>query len=123
MSFRQSDTAPLAETFSAQRDFGDACARGRRPMPLRYCSLLRQDDGPNHASLRTAAMTMTGDRFGVSPTGRRAEIPAVFGFRFADGLICYERFLYDLSELCSQSGVSRMRFGANYSALPTPGSP
>jgi predicted ester cyclase len=65
----------------------------------------------------TARMTMTGDRFGVRPNGRRAELPVFIRFRFADGLIAGERFAFDLSELCAQSGVStdavrRTLFGA-----------
>ncbi len=53
-----------------------------------------------------AQMTMTGDRFGVTPNGRRARLPVFIQFGFADGLIAYERFFFDLSELCAQSGVS-----------------
>jgi predicted ester cyclase len=54
----------------------------------------------------TARMTMTGDRFGVTPNGRRAEIPVFIHFRFEDELIGSERFFFDLSTLCAQSGVS-----------------
>ena len=51
-------------------------------------------------------MTMTGDRFGVVPNGRRAELPVFIQFAFKDDLIVHERFFFDLSELCVQSGVS-----------------
>ncbi|HEX5114637.1 MAG TPA: ester cyclase [Pseudonocardiaceae bacterium] len=66
----------------------------------------------------TARMTMTGDRFGVTPNGRRAELPVFLRFTFADDLIAGERFCFDLSELCAQSGVStdavrRKLFGGN----------
>ncbi|MGW4327858.1 ester cyclase [Nocardia sp. NPDC004573] len=54
----------------------------------------------------TVRMTMTGDRFGVEPNGRRAELPVFLRFAFADGLIAGEYFHFDLSELCAQSGVS-----------------
>ncbi|GAA2786131.1 hypothetical protein GCM10010452_12780 [Crossiella cryophila] len=54
----------------------------------------------------TVRMTMTGDRFGVTPNGRRAELPAFLQFTFADDLIAGERFFIDLSALCAQSGVS-----------------
>jgi predicted ester cyclase len=54
----------------------------------------------------TARMTMTGGRFGVTPNGRRASLPVVIQFAFKDGLIAGERFIFDLSELCAQSGVS-----------------
>jgi len=53
-----------------------------------------------------ARMTMTGDRFGVEPNGRRAELPVIIQFTFKDDLIASERFVFDLSALCAQSGVS-----------------
>ncbi len=53
-----------------------------------------------------ARMTMTGDRFGVVPNGRSAELPVFIQFAFKDGLIAGERFFFDLSALCAQSGVS-----------------
>ena len=54
----------------------------------------------------TVRMTMTGDRFGAVPNGRRAELPVFIAFTFADDLIASERFFFDLSSLCAQSGVS-----------------
>ncbi len=54
----------------------------------------------------TARLTMTGDRFGALPNGRRAEIPVFIRFAFKDDLISYERFFFDLATLCAQSGVS-----------------
>jgi predicted ester cyclase len=54
----------------------------------------------------TARMTMTGSRFGVTPNGKRSTLPVVIQFVFKDGLIAGERFIFDLSELCAQSGVS-----------------
>jgi predicted ester cyclase len=51
-------------------------------------------------------MTMTGDRFGVTPNGRRAELPVFIQFGFKDDLIASERFFFDLATLCAQSGVS-----------------
>jgi predicted ester cyclase len=54
----------------------------------------------------TVRMTMTGDRFGVVPNGKRAELPVFIQFAFKDDLIAGERFFFDLSELCWQSGVS-----------------
>jgi predicted ester cyclase len=64
-----------------------------------------------------ARMTMTGNRFGVVPSGRRAELPVFIQFSFQDDLISRERFFFDLSALCAQSGVStdavrRHLFGA-----------
>lgn len=66
----------------------------------------------------TARLTMTGDRFGVRPNGSRAELPVFLQFTFADDLIAGERFFFDLSALCAQSGVStdavrRKLFGDN----------
>lgn len=49
---------------------------------------------------------MTGDRFGIVPNGRRAELPVFIAFGFRDDKIAHERFVFDLSELCAQSGVS-----------------
>jgi predicted ester cyclase len=54
----------------------------------------------------TARMTMTGDRFGVAPNGQRAELPVFIQFTFKNDLIAGERFFFDLSQLCAQSGVS-----------------
>ena len=54
----------------------------------------------------TVRMTMTGDRFGVVPNGKRAELPVFIQFVFKDDLIAGERFFFDLSALCAQSGVS-----------------
>jgi predicted ester cyclase len=64
------------------------------------------DDGETLVCWGTARMTMTGDRFGVVPNGRRAELPVFIQFTFKDDLIASERFFLDLSELCAQSGVS-----------------
>lgn len=54
----------------------------------------------------TTRMTMIGDQFGVTPNGRRTELPVFTQFSFADDLIAGERFFFDLSALCAQSGVS-----------------
>jgi predicted ester cyclase len=70
----------------------------------------------------TVRMTMTGDRFGVTPNGRRAELPVFIQFAFKDDLIAGERFVFDLSELCAQSGVStdavRQRIFGHAAAAP-----
>ena len=54
----------------------------------------------------SAHMTMTGDRFGVVPNGRRAQLPVFIQFEFKNDLIARELFFFDLSALCGQSGVS-----------------
>ena len=54
----------------------------------------------------TVRMTMTGTRFGVVPNGKRAELSVFIQFSFAQGKISSERFFFDLSSLCAQSGVS-----------------
>ena len=63
-------------------------------------------DGDTLICWGTVQMTMTGDRFGVVPNGSRANLPVFIQFSFQDGLIVSERFFFDLSELCAQSGVS-----------------
>lgn len=54
----------------------------------------------------TVRMTLTGSRFGVVPNGRRAALPVVIMFTFRNDLIASERFIFDLSSLCAQSGIS-----------------
>jgi predicted ester cyclase len=54
----------------------------------------------------TALMTMTGDRFGVVPNGRCAELPVFIRFSFKNDRIAEEFFFFDLSHFCAQSGVS-----------------
>ena len=63
-------------------------------------------DGESLVCWGLVRMTMTGDGFGVTPNGRRAELPVFIRFTFEDGLIASERFFFDLAELCAQSGVS-----------------
>lgn len=62
------------------------------------------NDGETLVCWGTARMTMTGDRFGAEPNGRRATVPVFIAF--ADDLIASERFVFDPAELCAQSGVS-----------------
>lgn len=64
------------------------------------------DNGETLVCWGTAWMTMTGDRFGVVPNGRRTQVPVFIQFTFDDDLIASERFFFDLSTLCAQSGVS-----------------
>jgi len=54
----------------------------------------------------TVRMTMTGDRFGVVPNGQCAQLPVFIQFGFKNDRIARELFFFDLSALCSQSGVS-----------------
>lgn len=73
-----------------------------------YCVTLHghASNGDTLVCWGTARMTMTGDRFGVKPSGKRAELPVFIQFTFKDDLIASERFFFDLSQLCAQSGVS-----------------
>ncbi len=69
-------------------------------------------------------MTLTGNWLGVVPNGKRAVLPVFILFSFKDDLIASERFFFDLSELCVQSGVStdavRHRlFGRGQQTAPT----
>lgn len=66
-------------------------------------------DGETLVCWGTVRMTMTGQAFGVTPNGQRAELPVFITFTFKDGLIASERFFFDLAALCSQSGVSTDR--------------
>jgi predicted ester cyclase len=63
-------------------------------------------DGDTLICWGTVRMTMTGDGFGVVPNGSCSELPVFIQFSFQDGLIAGERFFFDLSVLCAQSGVS-----------------
>ena len=53
-----------------------------------------------------ARMTMAEGAYGLSPNGRRIEIPAFLRFTFKEGLIASEFFMVDLAAICGQSGVS-----------------
>lgn len=64
------------------------------------------DNGETLVCWGTARMTLTGNGFGVTPNGMRSEMPVFIAFTFADDLIASERFFFDLSILCAQSGVS-----------------
>jgi predicted ester cyclase len=64
------------------------------------------NDGKTLVCWGTGRMTMTGDRFGVSPNGKRADLPVFIKFTFRNDLIASEYFFFDLSTLCAQSGVS-----------------
>jgi len=64
------------------------------------------NDGETLICWGQVRMTMTGDRFGVTPNGKRAELPVFIRFTFRNDLIGSEYFFFDLSALCAQSGVS-----------------
>ena len=63
------------------------------------------DNGDTLICWGTVQMTMTGNRF-ATPNGRRTELPVFIQFAFKDDLIARERFFFDLSALCAQSGIS-----------------
>jgi predicted ester cyclase len=74
-------------------------------------------DGRHLLCWGTVRMTMRPGAYGLSPNGRRVEIPAFIRFTFRDDLIASEYFMVDLAEICRQSGVStdavqRAVFGA-----------
>ena len=69
----------------------------------------------------TVRMTMTGDRLGAIPNGHRTTLPVYIQFTFRDDLIASERFVFDLSTLCAQSGIStdgarKILFGEPYAS-------
>jgi predicted ester cyclase len=51
-------------------------------------------------------MTFAGRFFGLAPTGRTAELPAVSIFTYPGGALTSEIFHFDLATLCAQIGVS-----------------
>ena len=54
----------------------------------------------------TVRMTMAQGAYGLSPNGKRVEVPAFLRFTFKDRLIASEYFMVDLAAICAQSGVS-----------------
>ena len=66
-------------------------------------------DGDRVALLCRAAGTHGGEFFGLAPTGRRVEIPAVFVYRFEAGLIAHERRILDFTGVLVQVGVLRAK--------------
>jgi uncharacterized protein (TIGR02246 family) len=66
-------------------------------------------DDDRVAALCRVAGTHGGEFFGVAPTGRRLEIPAVFVYRFEHGLIMHERRILDFTGVLVQVGVLRAK--------------
>ena len=66
-------------------------------------------DDDRVAALCRVAGTHGGEFFGVAPTGRRLEIPAVFVYRFERGLIMHERRILDFTGVLIQVGVLRAK--------------
>jgi predicted ester cyclase len=66
-------------------------------------------------------MTMTGDRFGVVPNGRRAELPVFIQFAFRDDRIAASGSS-STCRSCAPNPASRpMRSGGGPSEMPPPG--
>jgi predicted ester cyclase len=63
-------------------------------------------DGAHLVCWGTVRMTMAQGAFGLSPNGKRIEIPAFLRFTFTERLIASEYFMVDLAAICAQSGVS-----------------
>jgi uncharacterized protein (TIGR02246 family) len=61
------------------------------------------------AALCRIAGTHGGEFFGVAPTGRRLEIPAVCVYRFEDRFIMHERRILDFTGVLVQVGVLRAK--------------
>jgi uncharacterized protein (TIGR02246 family) len=66
-------------------------------------------DDDRVAALCRVAGTHGGEFFGVSPTGRRMDITAVFIYRFEDGLIAHETRVLDFTGVLVQVGVLRAK--------------
>lgn len=74
------------------------------------------DNGETLVCWGTAQMTMTGNRFGVTPNGARAELPVFIVLTFADDLIAGERFS-SICRFCAPSpGCRPTRCGQRCSA-------
>ncbi len=58
------------------------------------------------AAWGTAKMTLANNWLGLSPNGNKMSLLVFLKFTFKENLIASERFSFDLSELCSQSGIS-----------------
>jgi len=63
------------------------------------------DDG-KLASWGYISLTLTGEFSGKRPNGERARVPVFILVDFADGMIVYEQFLFDLASVCRQCGLS-----------------
>jgi predicted ester cyclase len=63
-------------------------------------------DETNLVCWGTVRMTMAQGAYGLSPNGKRVEIPAFLRFTFKDRMIASEHFMVDLAAICAQSGVS-----------------
>ena len=66
-------------------------------------------DGDRVAVLCRVAGTHGGEFFGVPPTGRRVEIPAVFVYRLEGAQIVHERRVLDFTGVLIQVGVLRAK--------------
>ena len=66
-------------------------------------------DDDRVAALCRVVGTHGGEFFGVAPTGRRLEIPAVFVYRLENGLIMHERRILDFTGVLVQVGVLRAK--------------
>lgn len=67
-------------------------------------------DGPRVAVVCRISGTHRGEFFGLTGTGRRIEMPAVFVYQFgADGAIAHERRVLDFTGVLVQVGVLRAK--------------
>jgi predicted ester cyclase len=72
-------------------------------------------DGLQIALLCRVSGTHGGEFFGVPPTGRRIEMPAVFVYRLnREGLIEHERRVLDFTGVLIQVGVLRAKPAAGF---------
>ena len=74
------------------------------------------NDGDTLICWVTAQMTMTGDRLGVVPNGRHAELPVFIQFSFKDDLIAGERFFSTFRRCARNQAFRRTLSGGSCSA-------
>jgi steroid delta-isomerase-like uncharacterized protein len=66
-------------------------------------------DGHRVTQVGTMSGTDTGNFMGLPPTGKPFQVPIVFLFTVADGLIVHERRIYDFTGLLVQIGVLKAK--------------
>jgi steroid delta-isomerase-like uncharacterized protein len=74
---------------------------------IRHESLLV--DGDQVAEMETISGTDTGGFMGLDPTRKSFEVPVVRFYTFRDGVIVYERRVYDFTGMLVQIGVLKAK--------------
>lgn len=67
-------------------------------------------DGNHVVQMGRFTATITGPFLGVEPTGRAVDVAIAAEYGFRDGLIEYERVIFDLGAVSEQAGVDISAF-------------